>query len=215
MTKYAVFVLVFFLLAQVHGQEKFSLGFNEFSISINRTLVKDGNTEDRYGFGFGAIRTFLPTKGFNVTAGFEFNKTVQKKKIVHFSSMYTAYEVTDRLYILSLPATLRFNFGKKIKFFAEIGIFLDLHVGGCENGVADTYAQDSNYNFYRIVYKYKKTPYLSSTNYGPSFGIGLKFPMAKYFLLVKTDYKLGMNNLSGSLENFKNRYLRLVFAFQI
>ncbi len=71
-SRIAVLILTLFF-TQVYCQNDSSFFFKEFTISINRTNLKDSNTEGRFGFGVGIYGYFLNKKKVNVIFGFELN----------------------------------------------------------------------------------------------------------------------------------------------
>jgi hypothetical protein len=185
-------------LTPLYGQKDSLLFFNEYSISINQTDVgSNSNAEKKNGFGIGAYLSFQSQKKVNFVFGFEYNRTNVFFK--HISTSKFGHYVKDVTYhynCLSIPFLTRLNFGEKMKFFIEIGPYLDFQVGNTPSGM----------------------PLLA----GISSGIGLKIPISTHELFLKTDYKLALysfgsyhlwnNNFDD--DSYSYRYFRLMLGFR-
>lgn len=213
--RFFALILIFIVISIfASGQDSVKFFFNEFTISANRTNMKDDNTEDRYGFGFGAYHSFFPDKIVNLIPGFEYNRTSQLKKSIYEGHFANATDLTYTLNCISVPVGLRINIGKKTKFFAETGGYADITISSNRKGTFHTYYPDSNYH---VVYKDyqidQKAGLLNS--FGLYFGIGLRIPIYKYELIIKSDYKRGLNNLDTYMANIYNTYFRLAVGLKI
>jgi hypothetical protein len=214
--KSAIFAFLSFLfIFQARGQRENSYFINEFSLSVNRTMLYDDNTENRFGFGGGVYGTFLAKKKINILTGMEYNMTSQFKNEMYEGHYAYSTNVTYFLANISLPVTARINVGKKIKFFVEAGAFIDMCVGSRREGTMHTYHMEDNYHFVYTEHTFSGGGDCATFNYGPSCGIGLKIPVSKHELLFKTDYKCGLYVLYDYLDQIENRYLRIMVGFII
>lgn len=173
-------------VSQLYSQRDGSFFFNEFSASVNYTELKDNNTDNRFGFGVGAYRSTLSERMFNVVFGFEFNRTSQFKNGIVYGHFAYLTDVVINTSSISIPLLTRVNIGHKTKFFFEGGIFLDIVTSG-----------------------------LGRINFGPSYGVGVKIPMSKHELIIKWDYKYGLNYWDYGYEAITNRYVRLQLGYRI
>jgi hypothetical protein len=190
------------LLNPICGQGK-GFFFNEYTVSINRTCLKDDNTENRFGFGIGTDHLFRADKKINVILGLEYNRTNQLKKEMADSPLSYSKDVTFTQNGLSVPLGLRINTGSKIKIFAEGGIFGDLAFRSTQKGTSYTYTDDG------YVVDHFSTKADLSDSYGYYFGLGIRVPFSKYELMIKPDYKVSVNTLYSGNDNIYNRYIRL------
>ncbi len=191
-----------------------SFFFNEFDLTLNRTNLINDNTKDRFGFGLGAFRSMMEPKKVNLIFGVEYNLTSQLKKSIYMGHFAHATDVEYTIHNLSIPLNFRYNIGNKVKFFLQIGTFVDLIISSSRKGIMHTYLPDQNN---KIVYKkfsFKEKAGLRNLNYGFSGGIGLRIPITKMELTIKTGYNLGLNNLSVD-DNVYNRYFRLTVGLKI
>ena len=209
-------ILIFGLIAlfiQSFGQETNDFFFDEFNLSVNRTNLIDYNTDDRYGFGIGAYHSFLADRKLNLVFGIEYNRTSQFKKSIYAGHFAHATDLTYTLNCLSIPLGLRFNIGNKTKIIIEAGGFADLMISSNKKGTMHTYLPDENlqvvYREFQIDKKAGLTSYI-----GVYFGLGVQIPISKYELIIKPDYKFGINK-SSSYDNIYNRYMRLTIGFKI
>lgn len=198
-----------------YGQEDSALlFFNEFEISINRTNLANENTEDRFGFGLGVLHSMLEQKKINLIFGFEYNLTNQFKKIIYEGHYAHSTDVEYTIHNLSIPLNVRYNVGNKVKFFIQAGTFVDLIVSSKRKGIMHSYLPDQNNNIVYKEFSFHEKAGLRNLNYGFSGGIGLRIPTRKKELTIKTDYKIGLNNLL-IMDNIYNRYLRLTVGLKI
>jgi len=191
MKKMIIIIYITFTITQVYGQSQDSLYIkNEISISINQTNVKDNNTENKIGFGFGGAFLFMSEKRINLLLGIEYNRTNQLKKYLYISHGSSLINTTYHINSILIPLTARINFFKKTKMFIETGVYFEANFNKTISG------------FYE--------------NYGTSIGIGLKIPILKHEYIIKTDYKYGFLGFDPGLdENFYTRYYRLIIGIKI
>jgi hypothetical protein len=198
----------------VYGQEKRDWFFDEINISVNRTNLKNNNTDDRNGFGLGVARSFMSEKRFNILFGMEYNRTSQFKKSIYEGHFKSSKDVTFTLNCISVPFGVRYCFGNKLKVFVDSGIFTDIMIQSNQKGTRQNYYYD---NTQHLVYK--ETPFNEKaqlqTSAGISFGIGTRIPIGKNELIIRPDYKFGVNELiSLSMDHIYCRYLRLVIGMK-
>jgi hypothetical protein len=131
--------LIIVISIQSFGQNKKKFFFDEFNISINRTNLKNENTEDRFGFGFGIYHSFMSDKKINLIFGFEFNRTRQFKIRMYEGHFAHSSDLTYKINCLSIPIGVRYNLGHKIKIFVEAGGYADLILSSHRKGTMHTY----------------------------------------------------------------------------
>jgi hypothetical protein len=214
----AFIIILYFIFLSIiaYGQNDSIPFFNEFSISINRTDLRDNNTNDGYGFGLGAYIDFWAKKKINILVGFEYNRSSQLKKYLYEGHFANSTDVTYYINSLSIPLITRVNFGNTIKIFAEAGVFVDLNVGARRKGMMHTFFPDENNRIENKDYEFSEMAILSILNYGISYGIGLKIPIKKCELIIKPEYKWSRKVLSKYYNTeILNKYMRLMIGLKI
>lgn len=209
-----MFFIIFSFAKVVFSQKDSCFIINEFSASVNRTVLKDANTKDHMGLGAGIYHSFRSNKKLNILWGLEFNRTTQFKEVIGEGHSTTLTNVTCRINSVSIPLTARINFGNTFKLFFEAGTFVDLNVIARWKGTMYTTTLTQN-NVVFDQHDFNTVADIASINYGTSVGIGVKFPIAKHTFAVKSDYKLGLAGELNSREEIKNNYIRLVLAFKL
>jgi len=196
------------------GQNVVSFFFDEFAISVNRSVNTGKDAEGLYGFGLGVYHSFRSDKKLNIITGIEYNRTSQ-----FFDSMYEGHfaHATDLTYIIncfSIPAGLRINFDSNLKVFIETGAFADLVFNSNRTGTMHSYLPDDNnqmnYTEQEIDQKVKL-----SDSFGFYLGLGIRIPVSKFEVIVKPDYKFGINELYSYQEAIFSRYFRLNIGLKI
>ncbi|KAF0131360.1 MAG: hypothetical protein FD155_1024 [Bacteroidetes bacterium] len=216
MMKQFIFVLgLTIILSKVTcGQNVQSFFFDEFAISANRSVNPGKAAEGLYGIGLGVYHSFRSDKKLNIITGIEYNRTSQ-----FFESMYEGHfaHATDLIYTIncfSIPAGLRINFGTNLKVFIETGAFADLVFDSNRTGTMITYLPDDNnqmtYTEKEIDQKVKL-----SDSFGFYLGLGIRIPVSIIELIVKPDYKFGINELYSYQEAIFSRYFRLNIGLKI
>jgi len=196
--------------------KNFTLALNEFSISVNNTTLRKDGAKDGVGFGLGAYRCFMKQRRVNIVWGLEFNYTSQFWDNVYGGHFSSDHDVKISYGCVSAPLDARINFGKKIKFFIEPGTFLDIPIFAYSKGTRISYNFSQNMLSHTIdTTEYKGLGGSNFLNYGLSFGLGLRIPVKKYELFIKTDYKYGFNQGHYGYEHISNCYLRLMLGFKI
>ncbi|MCB0478459.1 MAG: PorT family protein [Crocinitomicaceae bacterium] len=186
--------------------------FNEFSASVNMTMVQNENTSPGVGGGVGIYRVWRNDKMVNIINGVEYNYSAFTKDKVYEGSTYAYYDnVHYRMHNISIPVLVRFTFGERTKLFAETGGFMDFTVGANRKGVYKT-TTDEGTPLDIAVHENANLRYF---NYGFSAGIGARIPVKGIDLLIKVDYKFGIRDLYKFDEKFHNRYLRLSFGVNL
>jgi hypothetical protein len=210
-----IFVFIFTLLTLHfcgYSQEPNSIFFDEFSISVNRTYAKDDNT--RYGFGFGAYHSFMAEKMLTPVLGLEYNRTSQFFRSMYEGHYAYATDVTYHINCLSIPFGLRCNIGKKIKFIIESGGFSDLIITANRKGIMHTDYPDENNNIIHKETQINEKAKLSSS-VGVYLGLGIRIPVSKHELILRPEYKFGLNAMYSHMDNIYNRYIRLFVGLNI
>ncbi len=206
-----VYLLVLLLPSFSMGQEdKSFLFFNELSLSVNRSVVKNDNTSNRFGFGFGLHKSWMDSSWFNLLTGISYDKTSQFKNNVYNGSFSNVSDVTYNLHSLSIPVLARFNVGRSMKFFVESGLFLELNVRANREG---TFRSSIPGEGIQEVFDKEKIK-VSNPNGGFLLGIGSSIPISNYAFIVKFGYQFAMNDLGSFQESLFNRYARISIGFR-
>lgn len=186
--------------------------FNEFTASLNMTMVQNSNTSSGIGGGFGIYRSWRNDKIVNIVHGLEYNYSAQTKDRVYEGSSYAFYnDIHYRMHNISVPVLVRFTFGERVKLFAETGGFMEFGLGSKRKGVYKTTDADglpTNLNVHEEAN-------LNYFNYGFSAGVGTRIPVRGIDLLIKIDYKFGVRDLYRFDEKVYNRYLRFSFGVNL
>jgi len=215
MSNIKLFLLMILFPLLSNGQKSKPFFFDECNISINKTILKDENTSDKIGFGIGMYRNFMADKKVNILFGFEFNQSNQLKKNMYEGHYAYSTNVTYSINSLSIPLAARLNVGKKIKFFIEAGGCIDLNISSKKAGVMHSMIPISNNQRENIDIEFNGKANLSGLNYGPSAGIGFRIPFAKHEMIVKMNYKYGMNELADDKDPIYNKYIRIMLGFKL
>jgi hypothetical protein len=218
MKKGLLFIIGLLLFLKVEGQKDSSFWFNEFSVSVNHTVLpKTDFSDGRFGFGVGAYRVFRKEKPTNITFGFEFNRTGQFRDYEYRGHFSNVTDITYSYYAFSLPFAVRFNVGKKVKFFAENGLFLDLFARVMSKGTMHSTSFGVNQPTIHEEYEFSQLARVTPADFGSSFGIGIKIPVSRHALLIKSDFKCGFVPFvsQNSESDLLNWNLRLMVSFQL
>lgn len=210
--KTLIFGLVCVSSIASYGRDSKTFFLDEFHLSLNRTSVKDENTEDMNGFGLGACHSFFSDKRLNIILGMEFNQTNQFKKNMYESHFANATDLTYNLNCISIPVGLRVNTGSKIKVFLESGGFADIVISSTRKGTMINY-----YPLGSIDTKHteinEKAGLLNT--FGVYFGLGLRIPISRFEVVIKPEYKLGVKKLHSNYNDIFNRYFRINIGLKI
>ena len=216
MKRYLIFIIFFIgSLFSSFSQEtvKKSKFSPEITVSINQTTV--GFKHDKPGFGIGLYNAFFNQKRCNLLVGIEFNWNGQfiKEKGPKYESKYI-----DTKNYFGIPIYFRVNFGKKIKFFIEPGIFFDPLVFGRTKSTEKIGTGKTEV----ITNKVK----LYNPDFGISGGIGMRIPINHYEILLKCDYRYGLRKIFDFSKTNKyfnqhpaislyNQFFRFTIGFKI
>lgn len=203
-------------MSPLFSQWDSTIFFNEFTVSINRTAVKDNNTENRFGFGAGVYHSSSDRKMVNFVFGFEYNRTSQFKEGMYESRFTHFTDLTCYIQSISLPLAARINFGRTTKFFVEAGFYLDINLKAVLDGTRHYFGPNEDWSGILITEsEFRKETGVKTLNYGPSVGAGVKIPVAKHAILLKADYKYGIANLEEYHGTINNRYFRFMLGFKL
>jgi len=202
-----VLAILFFSLNSVFSQKKSNpLFFNEITLSVNRTMIDNSNSEGKFGFGAGLYRTWMDSSWFNLVTGISYNKTSQFRNSAFIGSHFSSVsDITFNIHSVSIPVLLRFNVGQKTKLFFEIGQFLEFDIAGNSHATYTTQLPYSASTTITIKEKLSLTP----INGGFIGGIGTNIPIGKIRLLIKADYQFAFAGHHFGEETILNRYVRL------
>lgn len=212
--KYGALILGLICISGIvsYGQDSKTIFFDEFHLSLNRTTVKDENTKDMYGFGFGACHSFFPFKRLNIILGIEYNQTNQFKKNMYEGHFANATDLTYNLNCISIPMGLRVNIGSKTKVFIETGGFADIVVSSTRKGTMINYYPYGSMGNKNTEIN-EKAGLLNT--FGIYIGLGLRIPISRFELVVNPEYKLGVKKLHTNHNDIFNRYFRVNIGLKI
>lgn len=190
--------------------QKDSVGyfFNEIELSANYVTAPNQQRMDNFGIGGGVFHSMFDRKRFNFIFGLEYNLTNQFQYQLSNAghSDYWTNSIIQSHYI-SVPLNVRFNIGKRVRFFVQAGIFIDfplfLRINGTVHLPPD-YIQEK-----KVSYKQQ-----ADINYGFSAGLGFQMPIGLYSLLIKMEYKRGINKIIDRYDVYNN-YIRLAIGCKI
>lgn len=209
-----LFSLICFLLSASLAQESKDFFFNEFTVSVNRTSFQDNNTENNFGFGLGAYHLFRPAKKLNFVVGLGYNHTSQLKKSMYEGRFAHATDMTYRMNWFSISGGLRQNMGSKTKFFVEAGGFADLVLSSNRSGTITSYVLDENNHLIYTLTAVDEKAGLSSS-VGIYVGLGIRIPLSQFELIIKPDYKFGINAFYSYQNQIYNRYFRINIGLKL
>ena len=214
MKNWTIILISILFVSKIYGQKDSSIFFNEYSLSINQSNLNIVNSSKTLGFGLGAYHSFSTEKTISGTFGFEFNSTKQFIKNMYEGHFSNSSNLTYYINSVSIPILARLNMGHKTKLFIETGLFLDLNINGKRKGTMETYLPNQSNQIEYKKFDINEKANISSPNFGPSLGIGLKIPILKHELIIKTDCKLGLRALDGSMDKVYNSYIRLMLCLK-
>jgi hypothetical protein len=215
MKRFFVILGLILLIGEVSkGQDADDFFFDEFHISLNRTALENSNTHDRYGFGLGIYHSFRSEKKLNIVFGLEFNRTSQFKKHMYAGHFANATDLTYNINCISIPIGIRVNLGSKTKVFIETGGFADLVINANRTGAMHTYIPDENNQLNYTMTEIDEKVSLSNS-IGLHLGVGVRIPLSTYELVIKPDYKFGINKLYSYQDDIFSRYFRLNVGLKI
>jgi hypothetical protein len=198
------------------SQEKKDFFLDEVTLSGNHTFGGNGYIKGHVGFGAGIYHVFIKDHMLNILFGVEYNWTGQV--ISYLDSIppwnYFDYNVTFQYNNISLPLELRFSFGNKTRFYFEAGGYVDFPLYTCIKG---TYRisylkikHDSSLSIFVNETEIIDEEHGSQRSAGLIFGAGVIIPVSKISIILKSDYKYGLGDISyGGYETMKSRYIRL------
>lgn len=202
-----VIFAIFLCSAQVFGQKKKVDFFSEASASINRTSVKDSNTENRTGFGFGVYQSFRDSQKVDILVGLEFNRTRQFKNNMYGGSFSTYSDIEYRYSWFTIPVFARVNFGDRIKCFGSAGFFGDIPLEARAKGIVRAISYNENGEIVVTTAESDRIPVDVKPTFGGSLGFGAVFPVSTVRIVVKTNYKFNVLNISGApMQQIRNNY---------
>jgi hypothetical protein len=203
-----ILLLLISLCNSFYAQDVNEWFFDEVNISFNRTNLANDNTENRNGFGAGVYHSFFADNMVNLKFGIEFNHTNQFKRSMFEGHYATASNLSYNLNMASFPLGGRLNIGRKVRFFIEAGGYADLMLKSTRKGTMDTYFPDENNQVVHKTFQIDEKAKLSSVM-GVYSGVGIRIPVAFFELVLKGDYKLGLQDLYSYMDTINNTYWRV------
>jgi hypothetical protein len=178
---YVILTILFFV--SIHCQslsaqepEKKTKLSPEFTISLCQDyFFFIGN----FGFGTGIYNAFFNEKRCNLIVGLEYNGNYTYATVGSEPSYTKNY--------IGIPAYFRVNMFKKVKFFIETGTFFDPIV-------FKRIKQTTELNGITLFFK---------PDFGVSGGLGLRIPVNRYEILIKSDIKFSMG---GFIKSYSRPY---------
>jgi len=176
--------------------------------------MKDENTENRNGFGLGVYHSFFSKSMVNLTFGLEYNRTNQFKKYMYEGHYAHTSDITYNLNMVSFPVVVRLNVGNNIKILVEGGAYADVMIKSTRKGVLHTYFPDENN---QIVYEDKPIDEKAdlSSAIGAYTGLGVRIPVSSFEVIIKGDYKFGLQELYSYKDSIYNTYWRISIGIKI
>ncbi len=183
---------ILFLEMDILSQKKnFPVIFNEFSTSVIRTFVVDENTDDRWGAGLNLFKSWRDSSMVGFGTGISLTSSSQFKDNVYVGRFGTLHDLTYRIWTVSIPISLRLNFGSSVRFFWEGGVLYDRNI------VVTRKIEESQSSSGVSVY---------NSNIGPRTKLGVCYPIKKIKLLTEVGYYYGLFDLGGHDMDLFNRY---------
>ena len=149
----------------------------------------------------------------NLLLGLEFNQVRQFK---YYAYSGQGFDLTDLTYIfngISVPLGLRFNTGDKAKVFIESGGFVDISICSQRKGTMTSFhGTNQEYRIITTTFDQKKGLIPSL---GVYFGAGMRIPLAVFEIIIKFDYRHGINNMNSEPDFLYGRYLRFVIGLKL
>jgi hypothetical protein len=200
-------IIPFFVFGQDKKVQTFSY---EFNVSINKTIIIANDAIGKFGFGAGVHIIARSDKKFNYVMGVVYNMTKKFEEEIYYSRWNYDTDVFSTMHYLSIPLKFRYNFGSNIIVFVELGLFFDIPLYCLAEGVSHTIYPLGGYE----VSEYKSKRSDITSYFGIVGGVGIRIPVGRYQIVIKPDYKFGMNKsyFSQSSMSF-NSYTRLNFGF--
>jgi hypothetical protein len=190
------------------GQTNSQLATCEFSLSVNRSNLNVESTEDKVGFGIGICYPFFADKRVNLLTGLEYNHTSWFINSLYESHFSHSTDLTYTMNCISIPIGLRLNTGTKTNFFVEAGGFADITVSSNRKGTMHLYSPDENNHLIYYEYPIDQDAGLSNS-IGAYIGVGISIPFVIFDLIIKPEYKMGLNNIHSNMDEFQSRYFRV------
>lgn len=201
MKKLILFCFIFIVPLALIGQKSNSSFLNEFTLSANKSDVKEEGRVNRFGLGIGFFHFYEGSKYANVLSGFEFNRGSYFKNYEYVSHGSSYKNLTYTYYDFNLRFMPRILLGNSLKLFFDFGPELDIPILCYKEGVYSYL--DSNTS--QIVSITKKEKCLSQPVFYISFGIGIMKSFKKLSFWMKPEYKYGMTERSDK-EKINQRY---------
>lgn len=208
-------VLLILLPHLLNCQVERACFFNEVFASVNRTNVRDSNTENKIGIGVGFNHIWRNEKQFNIGLGLEYNITKQYKRSILKTFGESIFDISYNINILSIPLFFRHSISITTNsyFFFEAGVYRDFVFGSVRKGKKSTNFIAEDGTVVHNEFEIKDSGGLYSNN-GISLGLGMKFPCNGRKMATKFEYKYGPKSISENYTIY-NRYFRLSFSFSI
>lgn len=202
------FLIFLFILSTLgFSQSKLRVGVvaGPNSAMLWGEIPGNGEINPAYGFLIGASANYQLNKSFSLNANLAyerksvdyeaayvytyFDQNFQQQTVGYNSETRTNYN------FISIPVTLRFQFGKSKSWFLNGGGFTAIKVGDkTKTKFSDQLAAQNNPN--RPTYNFGLADHFHKFDYGISFGFGKTFRLdAKNNLSVELKEDLGLSNL--------------------
>ncbi len=210
------FLIILALIFSGFSVQAQQLGL-EMHYSVNRTFGHSA-VNTYYGGGIGANVLFRDTSIFNIKTGLELNYFHTWDGSIYTSQMWTRKDLHYRYLVVSIPAFVRFTFGKRVKVFFEGGAYLGFSPTG---KVRFTNVSYGSYPGDPTTTTEGSDFYSTGVSISPAGGIGVRFPLSERLdLFLKPEFAFVKNKLLGGQSNgygsgyggdydFNNRYTYL------
>lgn len=213
--KHRIAFLVLIIMGTVsHAQNISEIFFNEFLFSLNKTNIGVEYPEGRMGFGLQLHHAFFEEKRANLVFGIEYNRTNQYIDSLYESRNRQFVDLTYHFNNLSFPLGFRYSFGRITRIFIEAGGFADVLLYANRKGTKIAFVTDENDQLVRQESQIDEKAQLTSI-LGVYAALGLRIPVSKMELIIKPEYKYGINEYDTDIDDFSNRYFRLSIGLKI
>lgn len=185
------------------------LTINHTKVNANQKTASFDGHKALLDLGFGIKYYFLASKRFNIIPGIEYNQYRFSFERISYSHYGSLYNVTYYLKRFTLPLAIRYNWGNKIKIFAQTGVFVEVPNDTRKENYPNQWPYFEENNLGEKV----MTRVGTTLNYGYQMGLGASFPISQFRLTLLVEYRHGLKPLNEYYEQFKLNVLRINLGF--
>jgi len=216
-----LYTLMYFILiyatCTLAQKQKSNYIFNEFGISGNYSIALSSRYETHSSFGSGVsiCKSFRENSHINPVAGIDYNFTHFEIDSIRSAVDHYYTDARFRYNQFRFPLSLRFQIGKKTKFFIETGTYFNVLLSG------SLIAKSHKTYLGEEIIKLQKVRLNRRSGIGVTLGMGIQLPVKSGYLIFKADVNKGFGNTilsQGSFTEeplFYNSYLRLAVIYKL